>query len=296
MPDNPRLPPAGSYEVGYRKPPKDKRFKEGQSGNPRGRPKGAKNKAPITHERLKSILVSEAYREVEIQDKTGPVTITMAEAAMRSLAVKAAKGQIGAQKLFLSSLSAVESEEQRKRLKSFDDTRAYQKKMRSVIQSYRDRGEEPPEILPHPDDIELDLETAEVIFHGPVSVDDKVIWMRLHSHKEHHVAEIDDLKYRIKALAERDSAFLEAEEIGEDVDVEGYIVALTRDLEFAQFILITTCLSIMRRWTLRGKQVTKNFALQGLLDQHIANGTNPKWPKSCKPKPIDWEEWYKKFG
>jgi hypothetical protein len=28
------------YEVGYKKPPKDKRFKKGQSGNPAGRPKG----------------------------------------------------------------------------------------------------------------------------------------------------------------------------------------------------------------------------------------------------------------
>ena len=28
------------YEVGYRKPPKDKRFKKGQSGNPAGRSKG----------------------------------------------------------------------------------------------------------------------------------------------------------------------------------------------------------------------------------------------------------------
>jgi len=26
------------YEVGYGKPPRDTRFKEGQSGNPRGRP------------------------------------------------------------------------------------------------------------------------------------------------------------------------------------------------------------------------------------------------------------------
>ena len=28
------------YEVGYGKPPKHTRFKKGQSGNPKGRPKG----------------------------------------------------------------------------------------------------------------------------------------------------------------------------------------------------------------------------------------------------------------
>ena len=31
------------YEVGYGKPPRHTRFTKGQSGNPRGRPAGAKN-------------------------------------------------------------------------------------------------------------------------------------------------------------------------------------------------------------------------------------------------------------
>jgi hypothetical protein len=35
--------PKGNYEVGYGKPPKAGRFKKGQSGNPRGRQKGARN-------------------------------------------------------------------------------------------------------------------------------------------------------------------------------------------------------------------------------------------------------------
>ncbi len=37
-------------EVGYGKPPRETRFKPGTSGNPKGRPKGAKNESTILRE------------------------------------------------------------------------------------------------------------------------------------------------------------------------------------------------------------------------------------------------------
>ena len=45
--DKPKLPivsPDARYEVGYGKPPEASRFKPGRSGNPKGRPRGSKNK------------------------------------------------------------------------------------------------------------------------------------------------------------------------------------------------------------------------------------------------------------
>ena len=40
------------YEVGYGKPPRHTRFTKGQSGNPRGRPPGAKNLKTLLSEAL----------------------------------------------------------------------------------------------------------------------------------------------------------------------------------------------------------------------------------------------------
>ena len=43
LPPDPETPIEDDYEVGYGRPPKHSQFKPGQSGNPKGRPKGSKN-------------------------------------------------------------------------------------------------------------------------------------------------------------------------------------------------------------------------------------------------------------
>jgi len=48
------------YAVGYRKPPVASRFRKGQSGNPRGRPKASKNTRTIWDEELRApVIVTE---------------------------------------------------------------------------------------------------------------------------------------------------------------------------------------------------------------------------------------------
>jgi len=84
--------------------------------NPRGRPKGSKNrtKLPGLHEeRLKTIILEEAYRTISVNDAKGPVSIPMAQAVIRSLAVNAAKGNQRAQRLFAELLASVETSNKR---------------------------------------------------------------------------------------------------------------------------------------------------------------------------------------
>ena len=45
------------YKVGYKKPPLHTRFRKGQSGNPRGRPRGSKNLSTLLTDALNEPVV-----------------------------------------------------------------------------------------------------------------------------------------------------------------------------------------------------------------------------------------------
>lgn len=76
------------YEVGYRKPPKHTRFKPGKSGNPRGRPKGAKG--------LKTLVRETLTKKVTVRTGSGQRKISQIEAALLKTAELAMKGNLRA--------------------------------------------------------------------------------------------------------------------------------------------------------------------------------------------------------
>ena len=100
-----------SYEVGYAKPPASTRFKPGQSGNPRGRPRGSRNKPPqAANDSLRDIIRAEANRLVKVNEGNKQISISITTAVVRSIAVNAAKGQPRSQKLFTDLLAKTEAE------------------------------------------------------------------------------------------------------------------------------------------------------------------------------------------
>ena len=63
------------YEVGYGKPPRETRFVKGRSGNPRGRPPGAKNFTTLLNEALnEGVLVTENGGRRKISKREAIVT------------------------------------------------------------------------------------------------------------------------------------------------------------------------------------------------------------------------------
>jgi hypothetical protein len=76
--------PSPSQEVGYGKPPKHTQFVKGQSGNPKGRPKGSRNFATVIQDELK--------KRVAVTEDGKRKKITKREAVAKQLVNKAAAG------------------------------------------------------------------------------------------------------------------------------------------------------------------------------------------------------------
>lgn len=91
-----------TYEVGYGKPPEHGKFQKGQSGNPKGRPKGKLNVATVLNKTLSE--------KVTVTDRGRRRTITMLEAAFKQQVRKAVQGDSRAMSLLLSFSAMIGAE------------------------------------------------------------------------------------------------------------------------------------------------------------------------------------------
>src|SRR5215472_9169066 len=89
--------PAGPYAVGYGRPPVHTRFKPGQSGNPRGRPKG--------HRNAKTIVAKVLDEPVIIREGDKTRRVSKFEAIVQANTLNAIKGDTRALAQMISLLA-----------------------------------------------------------------------------------------------------------------------------------------------------------------------------------------------
>jgi Family of unknown function (DUF5681) len=196
----PSPPPASSsYEVGYGKPPKASQFKPGISANPKGRPRGARNKRPGPHEeRLQTIVLEEAYREVKLNDGERKITVPLARAIIRSLAVNAARGQLRSQQVFMKLVFETERARKATADQLLQAAIDYKAKWERELERREKLGVSGKEPIPHPDDIHLDFKAGKVFFNGPMTKEEKVKWDGLYDHIDETDKEIEYMSAELK--------------------------------------------------------------------------------------------------
>jgi len=97
-------PPGKRTDVGYGRPPKEHRFKPGESGNRRGRPKGSKTEEAIIDELLN--------RKLKVRDSGKTRSITLLEGIFSKFAEAALQGNAKAATFLLNRKRLAGSSEQ----------------------------------------------------------------------------------------------------------------------------------------------------------------------------------------
>jgi Family of unknown function (DUF5681) len=87
------------YKIGYGKPPKSGQFKRGQSGNPRGRPKGSL--------KLATDLAAELNEQITVREGGKSRRVSKQRALIKSLMAKALQGDVRANAAVLALYARV---------------------------------------------------------------------------------------------------------------------------------------------------------------------------------------------
>jgi Family of unknown function (DUF5681) len=187
-----------SYDVGYRKPPKEFRFAPGISGNPSGRPLGTKNKSKGHAEAMsmRDLILSEADRIIPISDSGSQKSLTAKKGLIRSVIASALKGNTRSQKVAFDAIQAAEASKRKEERYLLEATIDYKTSWaeREALAALHGHDLERP--VPDPDHLLIDPSTGKVTVRGPLSKDELPKFKWLEEQKNFYIAKIKALKER----------------------------------------------------------------------------------------------------
>jgi hypothetical protein len=181
------------YLVGYGKPPAEHRFKKGVSGNPRGRPKGGRNKAAPFRSwdrPTQEMLLDEAYRPILLREGEAVIELPAIQAVFRAMGVAAVKGNRFAQKTLAELVQRVEQQHHQTQYENLESFTEYKMKWNEEIERCKRLGLPAPEPLPHPDDVLIDYRKGTFRIAGPITKEEKAGWDKLITRRDDAQAEV----------------------------------------------------------------------------------------------------------
>lgn len=188
----------GDRKVGKGKPPPQHRFKPGQSGNPKGRPR--KKRIPSTLELLDphvATVVAHIEGTIERRTPNGKVErVSRYDLALDSLFRQAAKGDLRATNDYLAIGKAAKDAARDAREEQYLHASSYRGRWLLEFVRADAEGKELPKIYPDPRDIILhpDL-TVEIV--GPINEEQHIVMMEALRRRDLALKLLDITKGRI---------------------------------------------------------------------------------------------------
>lgn len=155
------------FGTGYKRPPQHSRFKKGQSGNPKGRPKTAHRELDSDRS-ANAIVRREGERLISVREGTEVRDMPTIDAVARKQAATALAGNAYAQKHFFERYDRGERERQQRIAEEVELYTRYVKVTRAEMAEAKAKGKPIPEPFLHPDDIVIDPEQG-VTFLCPLT-------------------------------------------------------------------------------------------------------------------------------
>jgi hypothetical protein len=194
------------FSVGYSKPPEEHRFKKGRSGNPKGRPKKARQLRPSSRNLLGSdepttrMILELGSRPVRVRGANGTTDMPVNEAIIIAMQQKTLQGDRNAQRDYLNMTRSIERDQRSRDLEYFSEALDYKLAASREIARCKKLGIDPPTFLPHPEDIEIDPRNGTVLFLGPVPLEEKRGWDLMLARRDEVARNVSRIARRHKRL------------------------------------------------------------------------------------------------